>query len=47
MVLDKNCEVKHNFDAALIDALTESGAAPAMTLLEVVAPGAGTVTVRH
>lgn len=47
MILDAVCELRHNFDAALIEALKESGAAPDMTLLEVVAPGADTVTVRH
>ena len=47
MVLDTESELRHNFDAALIDLLIESAAAPALTLLDTVAPDGETVTVRH
>ena len=47
MVLDTESELRRNFDADLIDLLIESGAAPALTLLDTVAPSGDTVTVRH
>lgn len=47
MIWDTTCEVRHNFDDELLDALVESGCTPKMELISVVLPPEDGVVVVH